>query len=125
MNAIPHTAPRVPLLLVLAPALPAQAAAQAAKAAAQEARAEAPIHVKESNAALERAREAYNDEKYEQAASLFLLASQIDPGAEHHKGTPSRNAARCHFWLGQYDKAVYWYDVYLRTLMTSSPSCVR
>ncbi len=114
MNAIPHTALRALLLIVLALAIPAQAAAQDDKAAAEEAKEEAPMHVKESNAALERAREAYNDEKYEQAASLFLLASQIDPGAEHHKGTPYRNAARCHFWLGQYDKAVYWYDVYLR-----------
>lgn len=80
------------------------------KAAAE---ASVPVHIKESKAVLDRAKEAYNGEKYDQAAQLFALAAQIDPGARFHKGTPYRNMARCFFWLGNYDKAVFWYDVYL------------
>ncbi len=81
--------------------------------AAAPARAETPMHVKQSQEALERAKQSYNEERYEEASRLFALAAQIDPGAEHARGTPYRNMARCYFWQGNYDKATFWYDVYL------------
>jgi len=77
--------------------------------------AQSPMHVKQSAQALERGRDAYNDEKYEEAAAQFSLAAQIDPGASHTKGIAYRNLARCLFWLQRYDKAVFWYDVYLKS----------
>lgn len=63
---------------------------------------------------LKRAKAEYNAERYEEAASLFLLTAQIDPGAAQSKGTPYRDLARCLFWIGNYKKATFWYEIYLR-----------
>jgi tetratricopeptide (TPR) repeat protein len=74
---------------------------------------ESGASVKESQATLDAAKSAYNGERYQEAANLFVSAAQIDPGAEHHEGTPYRDLARCLFWMSNYDKAVFWYDQYL------------
>jgi tetratricopeptide (TPR) repeat protein len=67
-----------------------------------------------AEAAHKKARAAYNEERFEEAAVDFLLAAQIDPGAAWLKGAPYRDLGRSLFWLGSYDKAVFWYDVYLK-----------
>ena len=78
------------------------------------AQAETIAYVKESQSALDAAKKSYNDEKYEEAAGYFIQAAQIDPGAAHHEGKPYRDLGRCLFWMGNYDKAVFWYDQYLK-----------
>lgn len=79
-----------------------------AQAAAQD------MYTQHAEAARLRAREAYNAERFEDAAGDFLLAAQIDPGAAWLQGSPYRDLARSLYWLGRYDKAVFWYDVYLK-----------
>lgn len=100
------TTPRTVAVIALAIALAVPAAASA--------QAETIAYVKESQAALDAAKKSYNEEKYEEAANYFIQAAQIDPGAEHHEGKPYRDLARCLFWMSNYDKAVFWYDQYLR-----------
>jgi tetratricopeptide (TPR) repeat protein len=78
------------------------------------AQAETIAYVKESQRALDAAKKSYNEEKYEEAANYFIQAAQIDPGAAHHEGKPYRDLARCLFWISNYDKAVFWYDQYLK-----------
>lgn len=63
---------------------------------------------------MDEARDAYNGERYKEAIRLYTSAAQVDPGARALKGTPYRNLARCHYWLGNYDSATFWYDVYLK-----------
>ncbi len=72
------------------------------------------LYTTHAEAARQRARDAYNAEDFKKAAGDFVLAAQIDPGAAWLKGTPYRDLARTLFWLGNPDKAVFWYDVYLK-----------
>ena len=66
-------------------------------------------------AVMDQARDAYNDERYKEAISLYTSAAQIDPGARSLDGEPYRNIARSHYWLGNYSSATFWYGVYLKT----------
>jgi tetratricopeptide (TPR) repeat protein len=72
------------------------------------------LYTQHAEAARQRARASYNEERFEEAAGDFLLAAQIDPGAAWLQGSPYRDLARSLYWLGNYDKAVFWYDVYLK-----------
>lgn len=66
----------------------------------------------EAHRALEQAKVLYNNARYDEAATLYVRAAQLDPAGTESHGAPYRNLARCMFWLERYDAAVYWYDVY-------------
>lgn len=95
-----------PLLGVLVAALVAFAPATA--------RADGPPHLTKARGLMDQAKAAYNAENYADAARLYTKAAQVDPGAAGLKGVPYKNLARCMYWLGNYDKSVFWYNVYLR-----------
>ena len=61
-----------------------------------------------------KARDAYNDENYKDAISLYVQAAQVDPGARKLRGVPYRNIARCHYWLGNFSSSSFWYKTYLK-----------
>lgn len=82
-------------------------------AAAAPALAQSP-NVRTAKEALEAAKKAYNDEKYPEAAQLYIRAAQLDPGARTLKGEPYLNLARSLFWQERFDQAAFWYQTYLR-----------
>ncbi|MFB6262675.1 MAG: tetratricopeptide repeat protein [Bradymonadaceae bacterium] len=58
----------------------------------------------------ERARKAYNAEKYQRAARLYVQAIQLTPD----RPKLYRDLARTYFWRGDYARAVVYYDDYIR-----------